>query len=100
MLLEAFGIDVSSDDSVHSLQVCAHFQAMCRGGGSSKLSSLLKGRAAGESPYVKLWLLLLSRFFHICTKDSLSQVGDLVMCPVCSDVLERPIELACERMIC
>ena len=37
---------------------------------------------------------------HLYTDHSLSQVGDVVLCPVCTAVLERPIELACDRMVC
>ena len=90
--------------------MCVHFEAMCRGGGSSKPSSLLKGRAAGETPSAvirRAMAMAPSSFFpdsspgpHTYRNDSLSHVGDTVMCPVCTDILDKQIELECDRMVC
>ena len=67
-----------------------------------------KGRAPGETPKAVITsatLIAPSSFFsdsspHVYTQTSLSIVGNTAFCPVCTDVLERPLEMQCGRMIC
>ncbi len=67
-----------------------------------------KGRAGGETPTAVIVSATQTAqsFFpdsslpHVYTHASLSVIGNTAFCPVCTDVLERPLELVCGRMIC
>ena len=95
-----------------SLQICMHFHTLCRGGGSSTMRSAgeNKGRAAGETPTAIIGSATaaapesffpdLSPIPHTYIQASLSSIGNTAICPVCTEVLERPLELTCDRMVC
>lgn len=65
-----------------------------------------KGRAAGETPTVVIRTILdiapasffptLSSCRYMCEHT----VDDIALCPMCSSILERPVELQCCKLVC
>ena len=78
-------------------QVCQHFTSFRVGGVSSK-----GGRPKGGRPKVNLPLEMVSRvasivpepFFHGLTSLPIPTTND-ILCPICCNLLERPIEFDC-----
>lgn len=71
-----------------------------------------KGRAVGETPTAVIHnatAVAPVSFFpdsspsprtYTHTHTSMLPVGDTVVCPLCTDILDRPIQLSCDRMVC
>lgn len=95
---------------INHSQICKHFTAMCQGGGRSTVSSINKGRAVGETPTAVLRNaaeMAPDSYFPNSgtslvnfTDSSLSAVGESALCPLCMEVLDKPLELPCDMMVC
>ena len=84
--------------------MCEHFQALSRGG-QSKHRATNQGRAPGETPtaVVRAILEIAPPSFVPHTSSPTYTPGstlDAVHCPICSSVLERPVELDCGKVVC
>ena len=83
-------------------QVCQHFTSLRVGGASSK-----GGRPKGGRPKVNTPAEMVSRMASIAPELFFPGLGNLpipttndILCPICCNILERPIELECGSAIC
>ena len=87
-------------------QVCKHLDAITRGGGQNKRARKNRGRPSGYSPtaaiaHIKQLVKSLPHFVDsaeevIYTSDQAATL----LCPICLEVLDQPIELACSNLVC
>ena len=87
-------------------QVCKHLDAITRGGGQNKRARKNRGRPSGYSPtaaiaHIKQLVKSLPHFVDsaeevIYTSDQAATL----LCPLCLEVLDQPIELACSNLVC
>ena len=87
-------------------QVCKHLDVITRGGGQNKRARKNRGRPSGYSPaaaiaHIKQLVKSLPHFVDsaeevIYTSDQAATL----LCPLCLEVLDQPIELACSNLVC
>ena len=86
------------------LQVCQHFDALARGGRGKRLKG--QGRPKGVTPMACINHIkeIAPDPLFTCGPDSsptyMGRVQDSLKCTVCMDVLQSPIELPCNQLIC
>ena len=85
------------------LQVCAHFDALSRGGRGRK-SSKGKGRPKGITPKMCINNIKEVAPSPLLTSESVPKyIGNVhtsLECTVCMEVLQGPVELPCGQLIC
>lgn len=87
-------------------QVCEHFANIAKGGGQNRKLTKNRGRPTGETSKE-----LLQHINSVAPASILSvdvrqlefhtqSLGDQLSCPVCTAVLDRPVELSCGAIVC
>ena len=85
-------------------QVCQHFEFTSSGRGQKKVSKL--GRPTGETAKAvidHMEKLVPSSFFPVedlLQQSSVSDVSPNLCCPICTVLLDRPVELGCGSIVC
>ena len=87
-------------------QVCKHLDAITRGGGQNKRARKNRGRPSGYSPtaaYAHIKQLVKSLPHFVDSAEEVIYTSDqaaTLLCPLCLEVLDQPIELACSNLVC
>ena len=88
------------------IQVCEHFANIAKGGGQNKKLTKNRGRPTGETSKELLHhidsIAPASLFsVDVCKLDyHTPSLSNQLSCPVCTAVLDRPVELSCGAIIC
>ncbi len=87
-------------------KVCVRFEQVAKGGGQNKKDPKGRGRPSGETPRSVIGYIMSIDTTVMPSQDSNptcfnpSSHADTLTCCICLGLLNRPVQLSCDNLIC